>query len=28
VAKEIPIDEGLDTMAAEIDKKLVEAGLG
>jgi len=28
VAKEIPVDEGLDTMAAEIDKKLAEAGLG
>ena len=28
VAKEIPIDEGLDKMAADIDKKLTDAGLG
>jgi multiple sugar transport system substrate-binding protein len=28
VAKEIPVDEGLDKMAAEIDAKLAEAGLG
>ena len=28
VAKEIPVDEGLDAMAAEMDKKLAEAGLG
>jgi len=28
VAKEVQVDEGLDSMAAEIDKKLVEAGLG
>ena len=28
VAKEIPVDEGLDKMAAEMDQKLVEAGLG
>jgi ABC-type glycerol-3-phosphate transport system substrate-binding protein len=28
VAKEINVDEGLDAMAAEMDKKLAEAGLG
>ena len=28
VAKELPVDEGLDAMAAEMDKKLAEAGLG
>jgi multiple sugar transport system substrate-binding protein len=28
VAKEVPVDEGLDMMAADIDGKLKEAGLG
>ena len=28
VAKEVPVDEGLDQLAASIDKQLKEAGLG
>jgi multiple sugar transport system substrate-binding protein len=28
VAKELPVDEGLDKMAEDIDTKLKEAGLG
>ena len=28
VAKEVPVDEGLDQMATEIDRQLKEAGLG
>ena len=28
VAKEVPVDEGLDQLAANIDKQLREAGLG
>ena len=28
VAKEVPVDEGLDKLAANIDKQLKDAGLG
>ena len=28
VAKEVPVDEGLDKLAASIDRQLREAGLG
>ena len=28
VAKEVPVDEGLDQLAANIDKQLKDAGLG
>ena len=28
VAKEVPVDEGLDQLADSIDKQLKEAGLG
>jgi multiple sugar transport system substrate-binding protein len=28
VAKEVPIDEGLDQLAASIDKQMKDAGLG
>ena len=28
VAKEVPVDEGLDQLAASVNKQLVEAGLG
>jgi len=28
VAKEVPVDEGLDQLAANVDKQLKDAGLG
>jgi len=28
VAKELPVDEGLDKLAANVDKQLKDAGLG
>jgi hypothetical protein len=28
VAKQVPVDEGLDQLAANIDKQLKDAGLG